>query len=213
MKPINDSVTTSETTDHFRSNLITFVFLGLFVVSLFGNAFQGWKIISLRDSLPHERYQPVELATGETIPTLSVKTVSGENASLSFQSSKKTVLYIFDPDCHWCARNLPNILFLAAQRSREFNFIGISSTSKGVKDYVDRTKLPFPIYVDSSTDDLRKFDFSATPQTIVILRNARVVHNWVGAYSGGLQSIIDEYFDLKLPGLGPGLPSPSTGVR
>jgi hypothetical protein len=42
---------------------------------------------------------------------------------------------------------------------------------------------------------------SGTPQTLVITNDGKIIKNWFGAYAGKLQIELEQYFQLKLPGL------------
>src|SRR6185437_1968972 len=68
-----------------------------------------------------------KLTSGKQVPSLSVKTLEGENTSLGWSTQKKgTVLYVFTPACHWCKSNLNNIKSLAATQSDGYRFVGLS---------------------------------------------------------------------------------------
>ena len=41
----------------------------------------------------------------------------------------------------------------------------------------------------------------STPQTIVIAPDGRVLKNWIGAFGMPVQTQVEEFFDVRLPGL------------
>lgn len=142
---------------------------------------------------------PIEVRVGQALQLQEVKTALGDQIHLSFP--KRTVLYVFSPTCHWCAKNLANVRAIATEGKADYAFIGISNTSDGLAQYLSTNKVPFPVYVDSNAADLKQLDYLGTPQTLVIRSGGVVEHNWPGAYSGANQKAIEQYFNILLPGL------------
>lgn len=108
------------------------------------------------------------------------------------------MVYIFDPSCGWCNRNLTNIRDLATAKGGEFTFVGLSLSSKTLKEYLQAKPLPFPTYTDISPAALKALSFRGTPQTLVVAPGGRVLKNWMGAYRGPLKADIESYFGVKL---------------
>lgn len=139
--------------------------------------------------------------TGVMLPRLTCTDLTGKPETIDFSGGKGgSVLYIFNPDCGWCAKNLENIRALAAART-DLRFIGISVISAKLTAYVQSSGLRFPVCSIASYGDIHELKLGATPQTIVIAPDGKVAKNWIGAYTAGQQKEIESYFEIKLPGL------------
>lgn len=111
------------------------------------------------------------------------------------------MLYIFTPDCHWCARNLENIKAVGGQVGNRYRLIGISLSGDKLEEYLAQSQLNFPVY-HSPTDASRlAYDMVATPTTIIISKEGKVVRIWRGAYGTDRQEEVEHFFNIKLPGL------------
>jgi hypothetical protein len=74
---------------------------------------------------------------GDEAPPIEAKTLSGGKAVIDPRSSpRQTVIYVFAPECPWCARNLPNVAALAAASKGHFRLVGIALRADGVQVYV-----------------------------------------------------------------------------
>jgi hypothetical protein len=133
------------------------------------------------------------------IPPLEVNNLKDERETVSYSDiGLPTVIYVFSPDCAWCERNLPNIRALSARKD-SFRFIGISLAEGRLKEYLEARKLEFPVYTNILPDTMLALGLGATPQTIVVSPNGKVLKNWVGAYIGQVRSEVESYFGVALP--------------
>lgn len=66
------------------------------------------------------------LKPGTPVPPLEVKSLDGSLATVSYEGSLKTVLYVFSVTCHWCDQNLDNIKALSASAPGRYRLVGIS---------------------------------------------------------------------------------------
>ena len=142
------------------------------------------------------------LAPGSQAPTFSAKDLNGKPVILNYgENGLPTVLYIFSPDCHYCAQNLENIRFLASNLGGKYRFVGVSMTTDKLSEYLAQNSMPFQIY-HSPPDTVRlAYDFRATPSTIVVSNEGKILQYWQGAYGKELQSQVERFFQLRLPGL------------
>jgi peroxiredoxin len=142
------------------------------------------------------------LVRGSIAPEFSAKGIDDKKAFLNYAESElPTVIYLFSPDCHWCARNLENIQFLAENTKGHFRFVGISLTEKDLQKYLAQSSMPFQIYHSPSDEVSVAYGFNSTPSTIVISPAGKILQYWRGAYSEDVQTEIETFFQLKLPGL------------
>jgi peroxiredoxin len=142
-----------------------------------------------------------DVLLGEVVPPLRVKTLDGKPETIAYaKQSQPTVLYVFTPSCPWCRRNMNNVKHLTAQRANTFRFIGISLDEKGLGAYVAQHGLTFPVYVDPAPEDRSAYHLGNVPHTLVISQDGIVLKSWRGAYQGGEQAQIEQFFEVKLPG-------------
>jgi hypothetical protein len=136
-------------------------------------------------------------------------TVSGNALQLDWRADRRPiVVYIFSPQCAWCARNLENIKSLSASRGSKYRFVGISLLDSGLAEYVSRQNLRFETYSSPRRADGQRFG-SVTPETLIADPDGTVRHDWQGAYTPQLQREIESVMGVKLPGLTPATESGS----
>jgi hypothetical protein len=83
----------------------------------------------------------------------------------------------------------------------KYRFVGISLTSDGLKAYLEKSPLSFPIYSDLPGRIFSAYTFGGTPQTIVVSGEGKVLKNWKGAYTDALKQEVEAYFGVELPGV------------
>ena len=142
------------------------------------------------------------LRPGAKAPEFSAHELDGHEKLLNYaEVDVPTVLYVFTPDCHWCARNLENIRSVVDGAGDRFRFFGVSLTDKDLQTYLTQNKLPFNVYQTPSDEVRIAYGFNSTPSTIVISPSGSVLQYWKGAYSEDLATEVEGYFEVKLPGL------------
>ena len=142
------------------------------------------------------------LVPGAKAPEFSAYELDGNKAFLNYaEVNVPTVLYVFTPDCHWCARNLENIRSVVDAAGDRFRFLGVSLSDEDLPTYLSQNKLPFHVYQTPSEDVRIAYGFYSTPSTIVISPSGSVLQYWKGAYSEDLATEVEGYFQVKLPGL------------
>jgi len=82
-----------------------------------------------------------------------------------------------------------------------FRFIGLSLVEPGLREYVEGHHLNFPMYTRLTSRLLTLLGLGGTPQTIVISPEGLVLKNWKGAYAERVQTELEGYFQIRLPGL------------
>ena len=142
------------------------------------------------------------LLPGAKAPEFSAYELDGQKRLLNYaEANVPTVLYVFTPDCHWCARNLENIRSVVDAAGDRFRFLGVSLSGEDLPAYLSQNKLPFHVYQTPSEDVRIAYGFNSTPSTIVISPSGSVLQYWKGAYSEDLATEVEGYFQVKLPGL------------
>ena len=185
-----------------RSRPYLFVLtLLLLVGSATLNVFLAKRVEGLRRDLLYVKSEN-RLAAGASVQAIEAKDLDGRPTSIAYANgSRPTVIYVFSPSCRWCAKNLSNIKTLASQVSGQYQFVALSLTTSNLREYVAGHNFDFPVYSEPAPAAITSYKMGGTPQTIVISEGGKVLKNWYGAYMGGTQKEIEDYFHLRLPGL------------
>ncbi len=149
------------------------------------------------------------LAVGAVVPPITATGLDGARTTIAYdpkQDGRLTVLYVFTPQCVWCARNLDNLkaLLTAKQGAPDVRFVGLSLAPDSVGAYVAQQGLTplLPVVVTRlSAATMTAYHFGGTPETLVISPAGRVVKNWSGAWTAKRQAEIEAFFHVRLPGL------------
>lgn len=170
-------------------------------------------VFVLAPSLGLNVYQGLELRGGFLHPAAPTKVdakfpsplplldADGKPTQLAFDDSRPTVMYVFSPLCGWCKKNEANIKSTVAIAGNRFRFVGVSTISENLKDYIAQGHAPFPVYVVKSPEQATQLGFVGTPMTIVVGPGAKVEKVWQGAYMNDNQKEVEAFFGAKLPGL------------
>jgi len=178
------------------------VFLLLLLLgSLSLNVYLGWRIkqASTTSGVPQNTFT---LSPGMKIDPFAAVGLDGKQQTISYAATDKpTVFYVLSPTCVWCERNKANIEKLVELKGNDYQFIGLSLTEAGLKEYAEGHHLKFPIYTRLTSKTIDSLGLGGTPQTIVISPEGLVLKNWKGAYAELTQPEVEAYFGLRLPGL------------
>ena len=140
------------------------------------------------------------IKVGDEAPPLFLTTQTGRSVHISV-SGRPRVLYVISPGCGWCARNTANITVLAKARGDEYSFIGISLKREGLAEFLKESPQPFEVYV--ATDrSIKEYGLGTMPSTIVTSKAGVVVKKWNGAFNNSLKAV-EDYFNVKMPGVTP----------
>lgn len=182
---------------HLTNTLLTV----MLIVSVLLNVFLARKNQELT-GLQNAKVAESQLKIGTAVPPIKVKSLDGRVDEISYRDlDRPTILYVFTPQCKWCARNLDNLKTLSNEKAGQYRFVGISLSEGDLEKYASDNKLQFPVYTGVSSDARQIYRMSSTPQTIVISPEGVILQNWIGAYVGDQKSQIESYFSVKLPGI------------
>ena len=81
-----------------------------------------------------------------------------------------------------------------------YRFVGLSLTDKAVSEYVITHSLDFPVVVVSG-ETRAALRLGGTPQMLVVSEKGKLLKNWIGAPQDDLETEIEEYLGVQLPGL------------
>ena len=142
------------------------------------------------------------LGVGSVAPPLRAHDPSGKEVDIAVaRPGKVTVLYLFSPACGWCRRNSPNMRALIAGAGKRFDFVLISLTSSGLRDYVSELDVRGTVYSDPAAASREAYSLGATPETFVMGPDGRIMRIWKGAYLGPVASEVAALLEVRLPGM------------
>lgn len=193
----------SPVTSSLRGKLLSVeAFLtALLVCSVALNVFFTLRVKRLEDAMLYLKGEN-RLKLGESVPPIEGKDLEGRPAMITYDGGDRpTILYVFSPQCGWCERNSQNINSLAKQLGDRYRLIGLSLSSKDLKEYAGAHGIEFPVYTDLPFSVTSVYKLSGTPETIIISPEGRVVQAWPGAYTGQFQREVENFFNVSLPGL------------
>jgi peroxiredoxin len=178
---------------------LTDVVVGLLLAaSLCTSLVLGIKVSKLEGILS-ARAPRTELQTGDQVPALTGTLLDGTPVTLRYgDASVPTVLYVFTPQCIWCQRNLENFRRVAEAAKGRFRVIGVSLTTRELREHVSTSGFQFPVIHEIGSDMSSAYRLGSTPQTIVVGSDGEVQKNWLGAYTGDVRRDVEEFFDVKL---------------
>jgi peroxiredoxin len=192
-------------TTNSNSNRADLFLLGLLAISLLSNVGLGIAVLRLSGQVAPAAAarQPSGPAIGAQLPPLEAERLGGSRETISYQADRRpTLMYVFTPECSWCARNLANLKALLAEAKDEYRLVGVS-LNPDVEAYLSKAQLELPVYVNVAPEAAVAYGFGSTPQTLVISPEGRVVKSWIGAYGGAAQADVERTFGVRLPGLAP----------
>ncbi len=177
----------------------------LLLASLSLNVYLGWNVKRLKSmsrTMSAERQSPPSVLEGTSVEPITAMNSGGKQETLTYAGyGKPTVFYVFSPSCIWCERNNQNINAIANLRGESFRFVGISLAEDGLSAYIESHHLTFPVYTHLTSESIQMLGLGSTPQTVVISPDGHVLKNWTGAYGASIQPQVEEFFDVRLPGL------------
>jgi hypothetical protein len=176
----------------------------LLAASLVVNVLLGEKVRELHKQVAASQ-KPWLMDVGFKVPSFDVLDATGAAVKIEYGSDvRPTLLYTFHPDCGWCNRNWANVQALHEQAGDDYRILVVSRTSEAPKNYAEANRVALPIYHGTSEEFASTFGLRGTPQTIIVSSKGRVLKNWVGAYSDGLQEEIERDLGVRLPGVSTG---------
>ena len=147
-----------------------------------------------------DQSDPLAKAGTSFVSGLRITGPHGTRKTLKFAGDRTTVLYVFSPECRYCAQNEPAIQALSHRLTGNVNVVLASLTDVGLDDYLNRHHITqSAVVVDSS--DARLHSLIGTPQTIVVGQNGIAQRVWAGAFTSPIRDEIQSFFGVSIPAL------------
>ncbi|MEQ1603913.1 MAG: hypothetical protein ABL999_03515 [Pyrinomonadaceae bacterium] len=179
---------------------ITTFIVGILMAGLcLSNAF----LIKQNQDLKAERIrsQPVYLKQGQTVPPMLAQSDSGEPATISYEKSNKTVLFVFAPGCIACEYTGSKWKLIedacAHAQCRSFA-VTLGNTDSKSAAFLSAHGLRSELLTNLSSQTRAAYQLSITPLTIVVDDQAKVEKIWPGAFNDDMMSDAEQYFGISL---------------
>ncbi len=171
----------------------------LLLISVILNIFLARKV-SRSTAMEMARSESL-LRVGTAVPAIEGRSVDGAKKALDYHEVQiPTILYVFSPQCGWCEKNLDNLKALVGSSGSRYRVVGISLSHQDLKEYVEEKALALPVYTDIADPIRTAYRLGATPTTIVVSPEGKVLKVWSGVYSDRNRQEIEAYLDIHLPG-------------
>src|SRR5437762_2392292 len=158
------------------------VLLAMLVGSLAMNVYLGVSRTKMTAARVADQGQV--LRSGTQAPAFEGQDLNGASLSLRYEAdTRDTLLYVFSPTCHWCERNAQNINTIVKART-DLRVVGVALS--GTAAELRESRVPFDVIVRPTRATIKAYGLGATPMTILISSQGKVIKTWPGAYAGEL---------------------------
>lgn len=131
-----------------------------------------------------------QIELGDKISGMSFEDFFGNEFSLLFPKTKKSLIIIFSTTCPYCTQSIPVWKSVFEKYNKEINILGISEDSKeAVKNYALENDISFPIYFPIEEGFSRHNKIYGVPYMILLNEEGIVEHIWRGLLK---ENILDE---------------------
>lgn len=168
--------------------------LSVLVVSLVINGLQGKRILML-EAVLDGRAAP--LSEGAKLPPLDLIDARGEHTVVDYRSMPATLIYVFSYSCIWCKHNSDSFRALSHE-VKGVRILCLSLSPPGTEAAANDIGVDFPAYAPSD-QTVSSYKLGATPATILVSAEGKLVKEWSGAYTGSTKAAIEQYFGVRLP--------------
>ncbi len=171
---------------------LAFIVIGIGLIAL---GVAAMTLLTLRQAQA-ERAEPASVipaAADYSAPSLTLNDLDGNPRSLSDYRGQVMLVNLWAAWCPPCVEELPTLdAFYSDYAANGFLLVGINDGEElsVVKNYVTRTGLTFPIWLDPSYLSESAFGTMNLPSSYVIDRQGQVRLQWVGAIS---RAMLEKY--------------------
>lgn len=179
-----------------KGSNVPYILLSLLVLSLSAN------IYAVYNSRLPSFSEVFRTRSETTISGLRVQDLSGRTSALDLARDRDTLVYVFSPHCMWCSRNNENLQALASSIKQKYKLVGLSLQNQDLVTFLAHHPMPCEVLVLASPDDAKSLNLGGTPQMLLVAPSGKVVHRWIGAWTGSNANSVQAFFGVKnLPGL------------
>ena len=148
--------------------------------------------------------KPIKASDGEKsdAPDFTVKTISGEEITLSDYKGKKAVIVdLWGTWCPPCKKEMPELQKFYEEHSGEVEIIAaaVNDNLKNVQNFVDKTNITFKVVLDSGRVVSSIYPSKSVPSLTVVNKEGKIIKTIVG-YGPGLEARLEKLLDLESKG-------------
>lgn len=118
------------------------------------------------------------LAPGENAPSFSLKDLSGNTVSLESFKGKVVLLNFWATWCAPCVVEMPSLAHLHDKlKDRGFSVVSIAmqDNPESVKEFVDKSKFPFPVLLDESGEVGSLYKTTGLPESFLLSKEGKIL--------------------------------------
>jgi hypothetical protein len=156
--------------------------VALVVVSNAVNVFLAHRVRALEQVISALKAEG-QLQPGTVVLPFECVGLDGTKQRMEYEGGLPTILYVFSPHCGWCQKNRRNAKDLATQVKGRWNFVGISLSAEGLREFMAQDGFPYPVCAVSA-DTAKTYKLGGTPTTLLISPDRTVIKVIGGAYTG-----------------------------
>ena len=185
-----------------RRKLLLFVLLGAALVALNVGLVVQNRALKAAGNAGGSR--AIVLPPGKSVPALSGLDSEGRQLVFDYGSdSRRTLLLVFNPNCPYCTKNMPNWNAITLGLSdKEFRVVAVSTVPDGAKEYAEKHGLQnVPVITTPDPKGRVAYEMNVTPQTVLIGADGTVEKVWTGLIQGAERDEIEKQFGVPLPAL------------
>jgi peroxiredoxin len=146
--------------------------------------------------------KPVAWSDGDTLPPVSLLSLSGEPLELRVSGqSRPILLFIFSPTCSVCTQNIPIWKYLfdeAKVRSAEVVGISVLDTVR-TSMYVNQHQLPWNVFCTAGREDALALRVERVPTTLLVEGSGTVAEAIRGKLSDEQKEEIVSFLEKSSP--------------
>ncbi len=180
---------------------------GLLFLSATVNVAQAYRIYRLT-SVAAMLKQEERLQVGAEVGPIVLLDAEGRRTEVPVVDARPLIIYWMSPQCAWCSRNEANIRALVHAVRGRYRIVVLTVKARSVRGFDAVQRLGVPVAGEPDAATLRQYRFGGTPQTIVVSTSGTISRVWTGAYLARLESEIEQYFAVNLPGVEPASAQP-----
>jgi peroxiredoxin len=143
---------------------------------------------------------PVAWSPGDTLPAVSLLSLSGEPLELRVSGeSRPILLFIFSPTCSICTQNIPiwkDLFDEAKARSAEVIGISVLDTVRTAL-YVNQHQLPWDVFCTAGRDGAQALRVERVPMTLLVEGSGTVTEAMRGRLSEEQKEKIVRFLEEK----------------
>ncbi len=136
-----------------------------------------------------------QVQTGRPAPDFVLPGLDGREVRLSDYRGKVVFLNIWASWCSPCRQEMPSMQKLYEQlKGYDFEMLAVSIDAQGadvVRPFVNRSKLTFPVLLDTAGNIGRLYNTTGVPETFIIDRSGILVSKTIGAHNWADPEAVD----------------------